>query len=125
MTDHFARPGAPASSPRLAELHRLCDEDYAKGQQQRTVPRLSPSYAAASPAARDHADVPSDLDVAIRVAQQLLDSDQVLPLREALRLLLRALGAEPLDEDEAARRSVDRAFPVVAAFLDQERGERP
>ena len=37
---------------------------------------------------------PSDLDVAIRVAQQLLDSNQILSLREALRLLLRALGAE-------------------------------
>ncbi|MFD3498804.1 hypothetical protein [Streptomyces sp. NPDC058678] len=38
---------------------------------------------------------PSDLDVAISVARQLLDSDQVLPLREALRLLLRALDTEP------------------------------
>ncbi|MEV0470242.1 hypothetical protein AB0I50_09570, partial [Streptomyces prunicolor] len=57
-------------------------------------------------------------------AQQLLDSDQVLSLREGLRLLLRALGAEPLDEDEAARRSVDRAFPVIAAFLADERGEQ-
>lgn len=41
------------------------------------------------------AAVPSDLAVAISVAQQLLDSDQILSLREALRLLLRALGAEP------------------------------
>lgn len=41
---------------------------------------------------------PSDLQVAVRVAQQLLDSDQVLSLREALRLLLRALGAEPSDQ---------------------------
>lgn len=38
---------------------------------------------------------PTDLDVAISVAQQLLDSNQVLSLREALRLLLRALDAEP------------------------------
>ncbi|MFE1748984.1 hypothetical protein ACFW88_00260 [Streptomyces anandii] len=40
---------------------------------------------------------PTDLEVAISVAQQLLDSDsgQVLSLREALRLLLRALDAEP------------------------------
>ncbi|MFF5759660.1 hypothetical protein ACFY7A_30030 [Streptomyces longwoodensis] len=38
---------------------------------------------------------PTDLDVAISVAQQLLDSDSVLSLREALRLLLRALDAEP------------------------------
>lgn len=86
---------------------------------------------------------PSDLDVAISVAQQLLDSDQVLSLREALRLLLRALDAEPIDgekgwalvptpggdqqetaEGEAARRSVDRAFPAVAAFLATERGDQ-
>ncbi|MDX2679274.1 hypothetical protein [Streptomyces soliscabiei] len=38
---------------------------------------------------------PSDLDVAIGVAQQLLDSDSILSMREALRLLLRALDAEP------------------------------
>ena len=41
---------------------------------------------------------PSDLDVAIRVAQQILDSDQALSLREGLRLLLRALDAEPADK---------------------------
>lgn len=29
MTDHFARPNAPASSVSLAELHRLCREDWA------------------------------------------------------------------------------------------------
>ncbi|MEW2424860.1 hypothetical protein AB0911_30470 [Streptomyces nigra] len=79
---------------RVAELHRLCDEDYAKGKQQRAVPRLSPSYAAASLAAVTPTE-PSDLDVAIHVAQQLLDSDSVLSLREALRLLLRAHGADP------------------------------
>ncbi|MBC2904010.1 hypothetical protein [Streptomyces cupreus] len=67
---------------------------------------------------------PTDLDVAISVAQQLLGSDQILSLREALRLLLRALDAEPISEEEAARRSVDRAFPAVAAFLAAERGER-
>lgn len=41
---------------------------------------------------------PSDLAVAISVAQQLLGSDSVLSLREALRLLLRALDAEPHGE---------------------------
>ncbi|MFF0080238.1 hypothetical protein ACFYR1_11130 [Streptomyces canus] len=66
---------------------------------------------------------PSDLDVAIRVAQQLLDSGDATILRESLRILLRALDAEPLTEEEAVRRSVDRAFPAVAAFLAQERGE--
>ncbi|WP_411091387.1 hypothetical protein [Streptomyces sp. 049-1] len=38
---------------------------------------------------------PTDLQVAIHVGQRLLDSDNVLSLQEALRLLLRALGAEP------------------------------
>lgn len=108
---------APASSERLAQLHRLCDEDYAKGQTQRA------RAAALRGAAHDPAPDPDDLTVAIRVAQQLIDSDQLLSVREALRLLLRALGAEPLDEDEAVRRSVDRAFPAVAAFLAEERGE--
>lgn len=65
----------------------------------------------------------SDLDVAISVAQQLLHSDEVLSLREALRLLLRALGAEHIDETEAVRRSIDAHFPLVAAFLATERGE--
>lgn len=37
----------------------------------------------------------SDLDTAIRVAQQLLNSGSTVTLREALRLLLRALDAEP------------------------------
>src|ERR1043165_8621211 len=95
MTDHFARPQRAASSATLAELHRLCDEDYAKGQQQRRIPRLSTSY---TPAALCPVPEPSALDVAIRVAQQLLDSDSVLSMREALRLLLRALHAEPTTE---------------------------
>lgn len=34
-----------------------------------------------------------------------------------------ALLAEPATKTEAVRRSVDRAFPVVAAFLAAERGE--
>lgn len=64
------------------------------------------------------ADEPSDLDVAIRVAQQLLDSDQLLSVREALRLLLRALDAEPVDRSFAAE------FPTIAAHLAAERGEQ-
>lgn len=90
-------PGQGVES-RVAELHRLCDEDYVQGQQQRATPRLSPSYAATSLAALASAPEPTDLDVAISVAQQLLDSDSVLSLRESLRLLLRALGAEPVKE---------------------------
>lgn len=45
---------------------------------------------------------PTDLDVAISVAQQLIDSNQILSLREALRLLLRALDSEPIAEQPAA-----------------------
>lgn len=116
-------PGQGANA-RVAELHDLCDQDYAKGQYQRaTAVNLAPSYAAISAAAYSPAAEPSDLDVAIRVAQRMLDSDDRLALRESLRLLLRALSAEPLSEEEAARRSVDRAFPTVAKFLAQERGE--
>lgn len=98
MTDHFARQNMAASSSkaeRIAALHRLCDEDYAKGKAERATPTLTPSYAAMSIAARGLTSEPGDLDVAIRVAQQLLDSDSVLSMRESLRLLLRALGAEP------------------------------
>jgi predicted nucleotidyltransferase len=81
---------------RVAELHQLARQDYAKGQQERAaIPNLFPSYAAGV-----HVPEPSDLDVAIRVAQQLLDSDQILSLREALRLLLRALDAEPVAAPE-------------------------
>ncbi|MFF7290717.1 hypothetical protein [Streptomyces griseorubiginosus] len=105
---------------RVAELHRLAAQDYAKGELQRAAAQL-PAYAPSAPFWP--ATEPSDLAVAIRVAQQMLDSDDVLKVREALRLLLRALGAEPLSEEEAVRRSVDRAFPAVAAFLAAERGE--
>ncbi|MGV9755409.1 hypothetical protein ACWDUC_06175 [Streptomyces tricolor] len=62
---------------------------------------------------------PSDLDVAIRVGQQLLDSDSILSLREALRLLLRAHGAEPTTAATTGPREVAHAngltFRVVAA----------
>lgn len=67
--------------------------------------------------AHAHPGDPSDLQVAISVAQQLLDSDSVLPLREALRLLLRALDAQPVDPAFAAE------FPTIAAHLAAERGE--
>ena len=98
MTDHFARPKRAASSPRVAELHRLADEDYAKGVSERALAGALASYTPfAVAAAVPPPPEPTDLDVAISVAQQLLDSDQVLPLREALRLLLRALGAESAD----------------------------
>jgi hypothetical protein len=91
MTDHFARPKRAASSERVAELHRLCAEDYAAANANRQ-PVREPLWGAAADTIRDQLHEPTDLDSAIRVAQQLLDSDQILPLREALRLLLRALG---------------------------------
>ncbi|MFE3857806.1 hypothetical protein ACFXPN_42545 [Streptomyces griseorubiginosus] len=108
MTDHFARLRGAATSPqaaRIAELHDLCDQDYAKGQQQRaTVANLVPSYAAMSVEAFAMAPEPADLDVAIRVAQSMLGAygdssrdgfsypEAYGAQREALRLLLRALG---------------------------------
>ncbi|MFF4836555.1 hypothetical protein [Streptomyces sp. NPDC001315] len=88
-----------------------------------------PLYGAAARRVRDELREPSDLEVAIRVAQQLLDSDKVLSLQESLRLLLRALGAEP-DASVPANESVDRCpaahpedptpcgGPVVVTVLD-------
>lgn len=94
MTDHFAGRNASASSPsRLAELHSAAHRDYAS-----PAGRLArATFGTRYPAAPAWEAEPSDLDVAISVAQQLLDTDQVLSLREALRLLLRALGAEAVD----------------------------
>jgi hypothetical protein len=99
-------PGQGAEA-RVAELHRLCGADYAKGQSQRAVPNLSYSYAAASLATVGTVTERSDLDVAIRVAQKMLtvygnvDSSDIFAyaqahgaLTESLRIILRALGAE-------------------------------
>lgn len=80
---------------------------------------------------------PDDLAVAVRVAQYILarygtvGHEDVFALNQAygavtesLRILLRAIeDPEPVDEQEAARRSVDRAFPTVAAFLADERAK--
>lgn len=98
MTDHVAPPGRTSTSARVAELHQLCDADYTKGQQQRAAAQHATSYTALALAAatRPAAD-PDDLQVAISVALQVFHSDQVLSLREALRLLLRAHGVEPAD----------------------------
>ncbi|MFV6033188.1 hypothetical protein ACNPQR_37955, partial [Streptomyces sp. NPDC056264] len=107
-----------------AKLHQLADADYASTAHLR---RQNPTWPLTGGAARpvhDEPHVPSDLDVAIGVAQQLLGSDSVLSLRESLRLLLRALGAEPQTEEERARHFVERHFPQIAAFLNSEQGER-
>jgi hypothetical protein len=88
MTDHFARPERAATS-RVAELNELCRQDYLRGEAERAA------EARTHPSALPPAHEPTTLGIAIRAAQQLLTSDQVPALREALRLLLRALNAEP------------------------------
>lgn len=97
MTDHFARPerAATPSEERVAELHRLAREDYASTAARRRPPVNQPLIGAAALAVRDQLREPTDLQVAIHVAQRLLASDEILSVREALRMLLRALGAEP------------------------------
>ncbi|MYW50580.1 hypothetical protein GTY64_03675 [Streptomyces sp. SID8376] len=97
-----------------------------------------PLHGAAALAVRDQLREPSNpnLDIAVHVAREMLaaygSTDYADPAavaqafgatRESLRILLRALGAEPVDEQEAVRRSVDAQFPAVAAFLATERGE--
>jgi len=110
MTDHVPRPERTATSPeaRVAELHRLADADYASTARRRAAnptwpvaPAASrnttvaePLYGAAAIDIRDQLREPTDLQVAVDVAHQLLDSNSVPSLREALRLLLRAIGAE-------------------------------
>ncbi|WP_435215864.1 hypothetical protein [Streptomyces sp. bgisy034] len=93
MTDHVAGPNTPASSERVDELHRLADEDYAKGQQQRAHAHPYPTFA--PPAPTRPATEPSGLAVAIGAAQRAFHSDEPRSVREALQNLLRALGADP------------------------------
>ncbi|MFC8002939.1 hypothetical protein ACFUCH_03725 [Streptomyces olivaceus] len=107
MTDHFARPerAATPAEQRVAELHRLANADYASAALRRAAnptwpanpPRAIPAplYGAALDLRDQPHDEPTDLQVAVGVAQRMLDSDEILSVREALRLLLRALGAEP------------------------------
>ncbi|MFJ8109964.1 hypothetical protein [Streptomyces sp. NPDC096132] len=85
-------PGQGAAA-RVAALHQLAREDYVKGQRERAAHMALSATHLAAPAPVVPSE-PSDLEVAINVAQRLLDSDQILSVREALRLLLRALGAE-------------------------------
>ncbi|MGR3870957.1 hypothetical protein ACUXZZ_20485 [Streptomyces graminifolii] len=82
--------GSIAKHDRVAELHRLANEDYAKGESQRASANDPGLYTAFTPVPE-----PSDLATAVAIAQQLLDSDDIVPVREALRLVLRALGAAP------------------------------
>ncbi|MGW0942927.1 hypothetical protein ACWD4O_10295 [Streptomyces sp. NPDC002623] len=90
MTDHVAGPNTPASSTSLAKLHSAAWRDYHS-----PAGRLArANFARRYPASLDSQPEPSELDVAISVAQQLIDSDSLISVREAIRLLLRALGAE-------------------------------
>lgn len=83
-----------------------------------TPPVNEPLYGAAADTIRDHLREPSDLDVAISVARQLLDSDQILSLREALRLLLRALDTTPRDTLPSTAHSPLRDYAVDLISLD-------
>ncbi|GHF74063.1 hypothetical protein [Streptomyces thermodiastaticus] len=137
MTDHSAHPSAPATQEdRVAELHRLARADYASTAHLRRQNPTWPATPAATLPTRTEPREPGDLDVAISVAQQMLDTYGAVDytdhaalaqacgaIRQSLRIILRALGAEPTSEAEAARRSVDAQFPTVAAFLASERGE--
>lgn len=93
MTDHFARPERAATSPeeRVAELIQLATADYASTAHLREQNPHWPATPADVRAATTPPATPTDLDVAVNVARHLLDSDNPLTLREALRLLLRAL----------------------------------
>ncbi|MFF7067331.1 hypothetical protein [Streptomyces pseudovenezuelae] len=103
MTDHFARPAGAASSDRLSALHKQCDEDYAKGQAQRaTAGRWLPTTVAPL-----LPPMTGELDAAISIAQKVLAAYGTVEggihdwaqahggITEALRILLRALNAEP------------------------------
>ncbi|MEU0427899.1 hypothetical protein ABZ235_30695 [Streptomyces canus] len=103
MADHFVRPRGAASSARLAALHQQCDEDYAKGQAQRaTAGRWLPTAAAPL-----LPPMTGELDSAITIAQKVLAAYGTVEgglsaysqahggITEALRILLRALNAEP------------------------------
>ncbi|MFF3912703.1 hypothetical protein ACFYZB_04330 [Streptomyces sp. NPDC001852] len=72
---------------------------------------LRQPFGAAARLGRDQLREPTDLEVAISVGQQLLDSDSLMSIREALRLLLRALGAEP-DAQTCSAQSADQPQAV-------------
>ncbi|MFE9936348.1 hypothetical protein [Streptomyces hirsutus] len=97
MADLSPRPERAATSrrERVAEEHRLAREAYDSNVPLRASNVREPLHGAAADVVRDQLREPTDLQVAIGVAQQLLDSDNVPALQEALRLLLRAHDAEP------------------------------
>ncbi|MFJ8154836.1 hypothetical protein [Streptomyces sp. NPDC094468] len=82
-----------ARRERVAELHRQAAEDYAVGKAERAAVGFPGAYTEFAPATE-----PSNLAVAVNIAQQVIGSSDVVAVREALRLILRALGAEPTGE---------------------------
>lgn len=92
---------------------------------------MTDHFACPNRAASSALAEPSDLTVAIRVAQHLLAdygdssrdgfsySEAYGALREGLRLVLRAHSAEPVDHFPGASKKV----PPAAALLSAERGE--
>ncbi|MFI5684677.1 hypothetical protein [Streptomyces sp. NPDC051636] len=93
------------NTDRLTALHAACREDYARGTAQRARAELAPARPLGLPD-------PGELNTAIRVGQRMLaaygsvEGADVFAyaqahggLTEALRILLRALGAEPDDRN--------------------------
>lgn len=107
MTDLSPRPETRASSP-LATLHRLCRDECRGGAARRSLTHLDAGVrVVADDTPQRQPDEPSDLAVAIRLAQLTLSSTATADhgdpttmaqahgsLTEALRILLRALDAE-------------------------------
>ncbi|MFJ3826214.1 hypothetical protein [Streptomyces nodosus] len=98
MTDHSARPDRPASSrtttDTLAELHRLCDEDYQGDASPRVqghrdgILTAPPSAEPSTPYDALHTpgktpSGPFDLDVEIAVTRQILDETADLNIHDA------------------------------------------
>ncbi|MEU3546305.1 hypothetical protein [Streptomyces longwoodensis] len=107
-----------ATPDRIGELHRLAWEDYAKGNAQRARAEEPPARPLGMPD-------PRELDAAIRVGRKMLaaygrvDGCDVFAyarahggLSEALRILLRALGAE-LDVEPPAAVPLENRCPAA------------
>ncbi|MFF7290688.1 hypothetical protein [Streptomyces griseorubiginosus] len=95
----------PSAGQGVAALLQQCAEDYKGAKSSRTSVR-EPLWGDAADAVRDQLSAPTGLDTAIRVGQRMLDAYSVVDsadlfayaqahggLTEALRILLRALGA--------------------------------
>ncbi|MGM9380318.1 hypothetical protein [Streptomyces antibioticus] len=123
MTDHFARPQRTASSQRVAELLRLCREDYLSAAASRisrsdTTPTVTPSSLPTAvtdlfAAIAEALDVPlASTDPDDELARNVL-----LDLRSShVRILLESLASHPevpLDKDAADVRQYTERTPVT------------